>query len=298
MKKNKSRSGLLLILIICLLILLIGLIQFIAHGNSSTSDIPSEIAGGSLTITNLNVGKADCAVLQAGDIVGMIDTGTYDAYSTIDSFLKDNSITEIDFLILTHYDQDHIGSAVKILSSVDVKNIYLADYVSQKEYYAGLMDSIKTRENVYFVNENISFDYNNLSIDIYPASSPEVLLSDSQNMDNNMSLVSMITFGTKKFLFTGDIEKDRIEQVINDGYSLTADWIKMPHHGGYTKNTADLLTIVDPAYAVISTSSERPAEEKLTDLLSSLGIETYNTTYGTIVTYCDKNSIQITQKSN
>jgi len=124
---------------------LIGLTQFIAHGNSSTSDIPSEIAGGSLTITNLNVGKADCAVLQAGDIVGMIDTGTYDAYSTIDSFLKDNSITEIDFLILTHYDQDHIGSAVKTLSSVDVKNIYLADYVSQKEYYAGLMDSIKAK---------------------------------------------------------------------------------------------------------------------------------------------------------
>lgn len=298
MKKNKSRSSLLLILIICLLILLIGLTQFIAHGNSSTSDIPSEIGGGNLTITNLNVGKADCAVLQVDDIVGMIDTGTYDAYSTIDSFLKDNSITEIDFLILTHYDQDHIGSAVKILSSVDVKNIYLADYVSQKEYYADLMDSIKTRENVYFVNENISFDYNDLSIDIYPASSPEVLLSDSKNMDNNMSLVSMITFGTKKFLFTGDIEKDRIEQVINDDYSLTADWIKMPHHGGYTKNTADLLAIVDPAYAVISTSNERPAEENLMDLLSSLDIETYDTTYGTIVTYCDKNSIKITQKSN
>lgn len=298
MKKNKSKSGLLLILIICLLILLIGLTQFIAHGNSSTSDIPSEIAGGSLTITNLNVGKADCAVLQTDDIVGMIDTGTYDSYSTIDSFLKDNSITEIDFLILTHYDQDHIGSAVKILSSIDVKNIYLADYVSQKEYYAGLMDSIKTRENVYFVNENISFNYNDLIIDIYPASSPEVLLSDSNNMDNNMSLVSMITFGTKKFLFTGDIEKDRIEQVINDDYSLTADWIKMPHHGGYTKNTADLLAIVDPAYAVISTSNERPAEEKLMDLLSSLDIETYDTTYGTIVTYCDKNSIKITQKSN
>ena len=118
------------------------------------------------------------------------------------------------------------------------------------------------------------------------------------NMDNNMSLVSMITFGTKKFLFTGDIEKDRIEQVINDDYSLTADWIKMPHHGGYTKNTADLLAIVDPAYAVISTSNERPAEEKLMDLLSSLDIETYDTTYGTIVTYCDKNSIKITQKSN
>ncbi|SEF42237.1 Metal-dependent hydrolase, beta-lactamase superfamily II [Butyrivibrio sp. Su6] len=298
MKKNKSKSGLLLILIICLLILLIGLTQFIAHGNSSTSDIPSEIAGGSLTITNLNVGKADCAVLQADDIVGMIDTGTYDAYTTIDNFLKDNSITEIDFLILTHYDQDHIGSAEKILSSVDVKNIYLADYVSQKEYYAGLMDSIKTRENVYFVNENISFNYNDLIIDIYPASSPEVLLSDSKNMDNNMSLVSMITFGTKKFLFTGDIEKDRIEQVINDDYSLTADWIKMPHHGGYTKNTSDLLSLVDPSFAIISTSNERPADDKLMDLLSSLGIETYDTTYGTIVTYCDKNSIKITQKSN
>ncbi|SFP45084.1 Metal-dependent hydrolase, beta-lactamase superfamily II [Butyrivibrio proteoclasticus] len=298
MNKHKSKPGLLLILIICLLIIIIGITQYVTHNNSSAIDESHVFSEGGLTIANLNVGKADCAVLQVDDIVGMIDTGTYDAYSTIDSFLKDNSITEIDFLILTHYDQDHIGSAVKIISSYDVKNIYLADYVSQKEYYTGLMDCIKARENIYFVNENIAFNYNDISIDIYPASSPDELLSNSNNADNNMSLVCMITFGAKNFLFTGDIEKDRIEQVINDGYSLSADWIKMPHHGGYTKNTSDLLAIVDPDFAIISTSNERPAEEKLLDLLSSLSIKTYDTTYGTIITYCDKNSIEITQKSN
>ena len=113
-----------------------------------------------------------------------------------------------------------------------------------------------------------------------------------------MSLVSMLTFGTKKFLFTGDIEKDRIDQILEDDINLNADYIKMPHHGGYEKNSEDLLNIVNPSIAVISTSDERPADEKLTWLLSDMGIETYDTTYGSIITICDKNTIKTAQKSD
>ena len=297
MKTNKSKLTAILIIIVCALIA-VNALTYITGKKNNITDLDSLNVPENLVITNLSVGKADCAVLKYNGYVGMIDCGTYDAFETIDSFLQSEGISKIDFLILTHYDQDHIGSAVNILNSYEVSNIYLADYVSQKEYYSSLMDAVNNRKNVFFLNENTSFNYDDLYIDIYPASAPDSLLEDNKNMDNNMSLVSMITFGTKKFLFTGDIEKDRIDQILDDNINLNADYIKMPHHGGYEKNIEDLLNIVNPSIAVISTSDERPADEKLTLLLSAMGIETYDTTYGSIVTICDKNTIKTAQKSD
>ncbi|MBO6242449.1 MAG: MBL fold metallo-hydrolase [Butyrivibrio sp.] len=298
MNNNKKKTNYLLPFTLLLLFALIAALYFSKGFNSSENEITSTSKNDSFVITNLNVGKADCAVLEYKNYVGLIDAGTYEAFETIDKFLKDNSISKIDFMILTHYDQDHIGSAVNILNSYEVSSIYLPDYVSQKEYYAGLMEAVENKDNVFFIDNNMSFGYEDLYIDLYPASDPDSLLEDSKNMDNNMSLVSMITFGGKKFLFTGDIEKDRIKQLLDEQLDLSADYIKMPHHGGYEKNSEQLLSAVSPEIAVISTSGERPADEKLTALLSSMNIETYDTTYGNIVIYCNEDSIKAEQKSN
>ncbi len=298
---GKKRLKIVLVCIAALFLLIFGF-YFASAGYFSSTGAPSTdirshpsdfTASSQLVITNLNIGKADCAVLQCNEIVGIIDTGTYESYNTLTGFLQKNSISEIDFLILTHYDQDHIGGAINLLEDYRCDSIYLADYVSDKKYYSALMDLVSNLANVNFVSKEQTISYGPLSLIILPADEPVSLLENENNRDNNMSLVTMISFVNKQFLFTGDIEKDRIAQMLSFNDNLEADWIKMPHHGEYQKKVAQLLEAVMPEYAVISTSNEKPVEEKLIDLLKEDNIKIYDTTESDVITICDGNNITV-----
>ena len=260
----------------------------------TSSENPPTEESGNLIITNLNVGKADCAVLEFKGSIGIIDTGTYESYGVLSSFLQQKKISKIDYLILTHYDQDHIGGSIQLLSDFRVEKIYLADYISDKKYYDDLMAAIKEHKNTYYVTEPCKFSCNELTLEIFPADEPSSLLENENNRDNNMSLVTMAALGTRRFLFTGDVEKDRIAQMLSLDQDWSADWIKMPHHGDYQKKTELLIEAVLPQYAVISTSNERPPEEKLLELLKNDHIQTFDTINSNVTTISDGENITVT----
>ena len=102
----------------------------------------------------------------------------------------------------------------------------------------------------------------NTSLTIYAADDPEEIQDTDGEYDNDMSLVANVTCGEKQFLFTGDIEKTRIRQMLESQVDWKADRIKMPHHGRYQKKTEKLLEAVKPTYAVICDAEEQPVEDK------------------------------------
>ena len=291
MNNKNARKLIILIAAICLIAGIISYGLYRCNAKKSNTDPQDK-----LVITNLNVGKADAAVIQYNDIVGIIDTGTEEAYDTIDAYLKKHEISDISFLLLTHYDQDHIGSAVEIINNYSIGTVYLPDYESEKEYYPALMDCISGKDNAIFVDNMLSMDFaDNISMDILPAEDPGPLLESDKNMDNDMSLCLMIKYGSCKFLFTGDIENDRISQMADGSYDLSCDWIKIPHHGVYDKKEKKLIEKASPAYAVISTSLEKAPDDKLKELIKENDIKAYVTMNGDITTICDGNKITINQ---
>ena len=288
--KNKQKT-IVLIVAICLIAAIIsyGLYRF-------NADISSADALDKLVITNLDVGKADAAIIQYNDAVGIIDTGTDEAFETIDSYLKKHGISNISFMLLTHYDQDHIGSAVEIINNYSIGTVYLPDYESEKEYYPALMDCISGKDNAIFVDNMQSMDFaDNISMDILPAEDPGPLLESDKNRDNDMSLCLMLYYEDCKFFFTGDIENDRISQMTDGTYNLSCDWIKIPHHGVYDKKEKKLIEKASPTYAVISTSFEKAPEEKLRELIKENDIKAYVTMNGDVTTICDGSKITIKQ---
>ncbi len=250
-----------------------------------------------LIITDLDVGKADAAVVMLGDSTGIIDTGLDDSYDTIAGFLNENKIEKLDFILLTHYDKDHIGSAVELIESIPAERIYLPDYVSEKKLYSPLMDCVADRDGVIFVNKITDFSFGAAGITVYPADDPAPLLSNEKNRDNDMSLVNMITYGNCRMLFTGDIENSRIEQILDADHDISCDWIKIPHHGHYDKKDKALLKKSAPLYAVVSTS-EDVLDEELVELLEDRDIKTYYTFNGNISTVCDGRDITLTQEEH
>jgi beta-lactamase superfamily II metal-dependent hydrolase len=246
-----------------------------------------------LVIVNLDVGKADSAFVEYNGLCGIIDTGTKESYDIIKEYLDDNDRTSMNFMLITHYDKDHVGSAVKLIQNYDISKIYLPDYVSSKSGYAKLMEEIQGKDNVVFVSSPQEVMLGDVTMNILPADDQEALITDADNMDNNMSLLCMLTYGEKKFLFTGDVEKDRINQILASGADLKADWIKLPHHGDYKSNTPEFLEMVSPQYSVVSTGPERPTEDKLLALLSDMKIQNYCTMWGTVITTCNGKEITV-----
>lgn len=261
---------------------------------SADQSAAQSTAGGGLTIYNLDVGKADCAVIISEGSTGIIDAATPEACDTIDHFLVNKNISSFDYMILTHYDRDHIGSAVDILEKYDVRSIYIPDYVSAKEYYAPLMKVLDGRDGVTTVS-GVPLDVAlpDLSLRILPATDPEALKADEKDYDNNMSLVCLMTYGDSRFLFTGDIEHDRIAQILDDGEDISADWIKIPHHGSYEKKIKKLLKTTGAQYAVISTSTDNPPDEKLMSAIDKKGIDVFSTADGDVVTTSDGKTVVV-----
>ncbi len=295
--KNKKNLKQIIILVLIFLAVAFGIsatVFSVIQKDSKQDHTISELTG-NLIITNLDVGKADAAFIEYNGLCGIIDTGTKDNFSTLKSYMNDNNRQDIDFMIITHYDKDHVGGAVKLLQKYNVKKLYLPDYVSSKAGYSKLMEELDGNNSVdhEYVTDIVTITKDDLTIEIIPSTDPEALIADPDNMDNNMSLLTMLTLRNKKFLFTGDIEKDRIAQILNSGKDIKADWIKIPHHGGYEDNSEEFLRAVSPEYSVVSTGFEKPTDNKLLAILAQLNISNYSTIGGDIITISNGNEIEV-----
>ena len=250
-----------------------------------------------LTITALPVGKADALLLQADGHAAMIDTGEQSDAAEILQALSQRGITELDLLIITHFDKDHVGSAAAIVEAVPVSCVRYPDYVGTRDEYDAFMESIADHPNASPVTAVTKLTLGTAELTIYPAEDPEELLQRDGEQDNDLSLVTRLQYGSCSFLFCGDIEKARIDQMLETDTDWSCDWIKMPHHGVYQKALKDLLEAAQPAYAVITASEEDPAEEKTLKALEKAAAEVYDTTAGTVITTCDGETIEIQTES-
>ena len=118
-----------------------------------------------------------------------------------------------------------------------------------------------------------------------------------------LCIVVRIEYGDTSFLFTGDAEWDSEHDMIDVGVDLSADVLKVGHHGSDTSSSYVFLREVMPRYAVISVgegnSYGHPAEETLSRL-SDVGAEIYRTDlHGTIICRSDGQNITFqTEKSS
>lgn len=244
-------------------------------------------------ITAFSVGKADALLLQEGDTVILVDTGEEDDGEKILSELKRREIDHLDFLLVTHFDKDHVGSAAFLMKNLEVDTVLMPDYEGDRPEYAAFLESLERHLDVRRVNEKLQFTAGDLGWTVYPAEDPEIIQNTEDEYDNDMSLVASVTYGSKKFLLTGDIEETRIGQMLASDEDWHHDWIKMPHHGRYQNALKDLLDAVEPSQAIICCSNKNPAEEKTLELLEERQIPVWDTSDDAVVTVCDGENVTV-----
>lgn len=169
-------------------------------------------------------------------------------------FLLNKSVTKIDYILISHFDTDHVGGILTVIEQLNVGTIVISKQNQESENYSKLKELVKIKKiNVIVVKQGDKLRIEeNLYFDILWPSSEHVI---NENILNNNSLVCNLHYKNFSMMFTGDIEKIAEQQIINNYQKnsklLRATVLKAGHHGSKTSSMQKFVEMVNPRYAVI-----------------------------------------------
>ena len=226
-----------------------------------------------MKVTVYDVGKADSILMQTDNHTVLIDCGTKKKGDNIVRYLGEQGIDTIDSLIITHYDQDHVGGVPDIVKSLKVEKIYMPDYVGYNKEYEKFIESLdESSIKPETMKKDASFSYDGIKFNVL-VPRKETYGEPGEEVDNDYSLITTVKYNKTSFLFTGDAMKERLDEVMNIGHY---DVLKVPYHGRKIGNLDDFLDEVSPKYAVVSTNKQELAKQTY-DQLSERNIESFFT---------------------
>lgn len=248
--------------------------------------IVDKFTGVDFQIHSIAVGQGDSTLIKfPNNQTMLIDAGERDmgehVTNYVREFLKTENLKQLDFLVLTHPDSDHIGGAIDVLENIKVETVYRPKVftyeeiieqnyqnvsISNTETYTELVKLINEKGiNVIFTDNTITMNLGDCKVEFL---SPE---KDYYTESNQYSAVIMITYQTKKFLFMGDADA-QIEQTLISTYGdyLKADVLKVSHHGSQSSSSELFLQTVKPSYALlyVGVNKDLPSSEVINRLHS------------------------------
>ncbi len=248
----------------------------------------------------LDVGQSDCSIVICDDEVMMIDSGTVNQVYNIRTNLFTLELDTIDYLLITHQHDDHFGGAAEIISNYTVSKILMPKLSNinsvNSSTYSNLIEKIY-ENNVQPLSVASGDSFKLGSADI------EILAPIKQDKDlNNMSAVIKITYGNTSFLFTGDNNETVEKQLLRNNLDVSANVLKIGHHGSKNSSSKNFLKAVDPKYAIISSGYDNNfghPNDLVLERLHEHDIIPYITSlHGSITVTSDGNQILIYSENN
>ncbi|WP_283680600.1 ComEC/Rec2 family competence protein [Parablautia sp. Marseille-Q6255] len=285
-KKGKQVMAVLLLIILSSSILILTLARQPVQGKQK--DV--------LKIVLLKVGKADAIIAQANGKAIVIDAGEEEDGEEIVTYLKNQGLSRIEALIITHYDRDHVGGADTLVEEMEIGEVIIPDYTGSHTEYVDFITALEEKRIVpKKLTQPMEFTFGEATVRTEPPLSYDNT-TGAIEMDNNFSLITTITHGHNQLLFMGDAEKQRIRSWLDQENDVACDFIKIPHHGVYNTALRDLLEASEPEYAVICSSNKNPADVPTLELLKQYGVKTYQTKDGNVTVLSDGNMLELKQE--
>lgn len=282
----------------------IGIVVFVLVAVVSylTAEHPDILQIGKVTDENKGVvdfidcGQGDSALILSEGEAALIDASTGSETEKIISHLKDRGVKTIKHFVLTHPHEDHIGGAKEILETFEVENIYMKRPTKGTEptsaVYINLLKEIQ-RQGKGVINAEVGKTFSCGAFEF------DVLGPLGEYQDTNaQSIIVRAEYGDCSFLFTGDMEKDAEEDLVEHyGVDLDSTVLKVGHHGSDTSSCTAFLKAVSPQIAVISCGEDNsyghPHDEAL-QRLEEQKAKIYRTDLsGTVTVYTDGNKVEV-----
>jgi len=207
--------------------------------------------------------SGDSMLLKSPDgKVMLIDSGLPECSSQLINYLKKLKIKKIDYLVASHPHIDHIGGMPEVIKNFEIGKVYMSSLEYTSNTYKNFVNAVKDAnlETVY-LKRGDTFKFGD-QIDVTVINpEPDIVIPEGRDITqdasfpNNRSVVMIMKYGDKKFMFTGDIYKEREYELVKMyGDELDCDFIKIPHHGAKTSSAPSFVEHVSPDIAVITSN--------------------------------------------
>lgn len=263
------------------------------------------ISGGTADITSdkadfvshyIDVGQGDSEFLELPNGQTMlIDASTKDQSDTIIEYIESKGYSSIDYVVATHPHADHIGGMAAVIEHFDIGTIYMPNAETSTKTFENLLETIQDKGlKIKTAKVGLSvLDTADLDIEMLAP------VQNSYSNLNNYSAVVKVTYKDTTFLYMGDAETDVEEEITAD---VSADVIKVGHHGSDTSSSQGFVERVSPKYAIMEVGANNSyghPKSEIVERWENSGATVYRTDLnGNIIVASDGQNITVsTEKS-
>ena len=247
-------------------------------------------AAGELEVHFLDVGQGDATLIACDGHYMLIDAGNNDKGTLVQSYLEQQGVETLDYVIGTHPDADHIGGLDVILYKFDCGTVILPEVENDTRTYEDVIRVLEEKD--YPVTAPVVGDTYTLGGASFTIIAPNGDYGDDLN---DWSVGILLQNGENRFLFTGDAGELAEQDILANGIDISADVYKASHHGSNTASSEAFIQAVSPEYAVISVGEGNQYGHPHAEVLNRFreaGIKVFRTDeQGTIVAASDGTDI-------
>ena len=240
-------------LFIFLTILLISSLIISCNFSVNNSNKNNQMDSNKMIVHYIDVGQGDSILIQVNNKNLLIDAGPKSDKKKLLNYLSNLNLDKLDYVIATHPHEDHIGNMDDVINDYNVLSFYAPKVQSTTKTFEQMVEALKSK---------------NLKINVIKKGTDSINLGENTKVTvfsptkdyyedlNNYSPVIKIEYGKTSFLFTGDAQKDVEKEILTTNEDISADVLKVGHHGSSTSTTKDFLLKVNPSIAVISVGQD------------------------------------------
>ncbi len=300
-----------------LLILLAGFIYaiYLENGDIETPSAVTEnfiTKDADLEIHFIDVGQGDSSLIIFGDTTILVDAGEKEMGERVVKYLDDLGIKKLDYIVATHPHSDHIGGLPFVINNIDAGKV-IAPRITEE-----ITPTTKTYENFLLALKGKALKLTAAkSGDIYTLEHDKQSDADGGKAKtaqleiispiypdyeaytdlNDFSVVFKLSYKNTSYLFTGDASKPVEKDILSHNIDISADVLKVPHHGSSSSSSSDYVKAISAKYGIIQCGQDNSynhPNEKIVARYEKTGITLYrNDLNGNVVVYSDGDEIKI-----
>jgi competence protein ComEC len=222
-----------------------------------------------MTVHFIDIGQGDATYIRTpnGDDI-LIDAGNKAKGNIVVDYLKKLKVDDIEVMISTHPDADHVGGLDEVLSAFKVESVYAPKVSHTTQAYKDFLTAVKREKlTIKTAKAGLVLPLKDKSVKAkFVAPIKEYAKSDL----NNWSAVLHINYGKTNFLFTGDAELQSEEDMIASRVLSKVDVLKVGHHGSKESSSLAFLNIIKPTFSIISVGAKNSYKHPTTEALNNL----------------------------